>query len=188
MHRGSTLLVGSTPTDHGLGANQRRSVGDGAGRGQRGRDRLAVVAVDARQNMPAVGLEAQRGIVGKPALHLAVDGNAIVIVNHDQLAELLRRRRMRRRRIWWRTSARCPAPYPDASLSRPTANRVGGEVQHGIQQHGCVAVRQHESVAIPPPGIPRIELKHVSPKDFGDVGQAHWGARMPGIGPLNGVH
>ncbi len=65
---------------------------------------------------------------------------------------------------------------------------IAREMQHGIQQHGCVAVRQHESVAIPPARIPRIELKYVAPEHFGDIRHAHWGARVARIGLLDGIH
>ena len=89
VHGGGTLLVRGTPADHGLGANERRSIGDGTGRGERGRHRLAVLTIDPGQYMPAVSLEAPRRVVGEPALDSAVDGNAVVVVDHDQLAELL---------------------------------------------------------------------------------------------------
>ena len=43
-----------------------------------------------RHDVPAVGLEALRRVVGEPAVHFAVDGNAVVVVERDQLAELER--------------------------------------------------------------------------------------------------
>ena len=45
------------------------------------------MAVDIVDHLPAVGLEPGGGVIGEPALYLAVDGNAIVIVKHDQLAQ-----------------------------------------------------------------------------------------------------
>ena len=57
------------------------------GRDERRLDRLRVVAVDAGDDFPAVGLETPGGIVGEPALHLAVDRDAVVIPDRDQLAE-----------------------------------------------------------------------------------------------------
>ena len=89
MHGGGALLVGRTPADDGLGANQRRPVGHGAGRGQRRGHGLAVLTVDLRQDVPAIGLETLRRVVVEPADHLAVDGNAVVVIDRDQLAELL---------------------------------------------------------------------------------------------------
>ena len=65
---------------------------------------------------------------------------------------------------------------------------IAGQMQHGIQQHRCMAVRQHEAVAVPPSGISRIELKHVAPEHFGDVRKAHRSARMARIGLLDGIH
>jgi hypothetical protein len=41
------------------------------------------------QHVPAVSLEAPGRVVGKPSLNLAVDGNTVVIVDQDQLAEAL---------------------------------------------------------------------------------------------------
>jgi hypothetical protein len=41
-------------------------------------------------NMPAVGFEALRCVVGEPAFNVAVDGNAVVVPEGDQLAEAQR--------------------------------------------------------------------------------------------------
>ena len=46
-----------------------------------------VVAVDVGDHVPAVGLEALRRVVGEPALHVAVDRDAVVVVESDELAE-----------------------------------------------------------------------------------------------------
>ena len=43
-----------------------------------------------RQHVPAIGFEALGGIVAEPALDLAVDRDAVVVVDQNQLAELLR--------------------------------------------------------------------------------------------------
>ncbi len=66
-----------------------RSV-DRARRVDRASHSLGVVAVDVRHHVPAVGLEALRRIVGEPAVHFAVDRDAVVVVEADQLAELQR--------------------------------------------------------------------------------------------------
>jgi len=55
-------------------------------------DRFGVVTVDVRHDVPAVRLEALRRVVREPALHLAVDRDAVVVVEADQLAEPLRAR------------------------------------------------------------------------------------------------
>ena len=43
--------------------------------------------VDVADHLPAIGLEALRGVVGEPAVDLAVDGNAVVVVEGDQLVQ-----------------------------------------------------------------------------------------------------
>jgi hypothetical protein len=53
-------------------------------------DGVAVMAVNARNDLPAVGFEAFRRVVGEPALDMAVDRNAVVVVEDDQLAQSLR--------------------------------------------------------------------------------------------------
>jgi len=66
--------------------------------------------------------------------------------------------------------------------------RITRKMEHRIQQHGRMPVRKHESVTVEPRRVRGIELKHVPPEDFGDVRHPHGGARMAGIGLLNGVH
>src|SRR5262245_27743791 len=50
------------------------------------------MTVDVRHDVPAIGFETLRRVVGEPALHLAVDRDAVVVVEADQLAEPLRAR------------------------------------------------------------------------------------------------
>ena len=83
---GRRSLFGRTEANDGPGANQRGFVGDGSRRGQRRGDGGAILAVELGNHMPAVSLEAFGGIVAEPADDLAVDGDAIVIVNCNQLA------------------------------------------------------------------------------------------------------
>ena len=87
VHRLRAGLGRRTKADHGLAADQRRLAGLAACLADRTPDRLRVVPVDGADHLPAVGLEAPRGVVGEPALDLAVDRNAVVIVESDQLAE-----------------------------------------------------------------------------------------------------
>ncbi len=89
VHGSRALFVRRSPADGRLRANQRRPPRFRARRGQRGRDGIAVLAVHIALHMPAVGLEARRGIVAEPTHHLAVDGYAVVVVHRDELAELL---------------------------------------------------------------------------------------------------
>ncbi len=53
-------------------------------------DGVRIVAVDLRHDVPAVSLETLRRVVREPAVRFAVDRNAVVVVERDQLAELVR--------------------------------------------------------------------------------------------------
>ena len=46
-----------------------------------------IVAIHVRDHLPAIGIETHRRVIAKPALDLAVDGNAVVVVKRDQFAE-----------------------------------------------------------------------------------------------------
>src|SRR5690606_21426754 len=75
-------LVGGAAADHGAAADQGRPPACGGMRARLddgGIDGVHVVAVDAAQDVPAIGLEARRRVVGEPVLDFAVDGNAIVV-------------------------------------------------------------------------------------------------------------
>ena len=56
--------------------------------GDRVVDGIDVVAVDRPDHLPAVRTETRRAVVGEPALYMAVDRDAVVVVQRDQLAEL----------------------------------------------------------------------------------------------------
>ena len=49
--------------------------------------RLPVMAVHVADHVPAIRLEPRRRVVREPALHFTVDGDAVVVVEHDELAE-----------------------------------------------------------------------------------------------------
>jgi hypothetical protein len=49
--------------------------------------RRCVMAVHGSDHVPAVGRKARRRVVGEPAFHMAVDGDAVVVVERDQLAQ-----------------------------------------------------------------------------------------------------
>ena len=76
--------------DDGLAAQDRRAIGDRERLADRGVDRVGVVTVHAAHHVPAVGVEAGRGVVGEPPPDLAVDGDVVVVVERDQLAETQR--------------------------------------------------------------------------------------------------
>ena len=80
MHVVGAGLVGRTGPDHGLAADQRRAWSVfPCGRRRWRRGLLVIVAIDVRDHVPAVGLEALRRVVGEPALDVAVDGDAVVV-------------------------------------------------------------------------------------------------------------
>jgi hypothetical protein len=72
------------------------------------------VAVDLGDHVPAVGLEALGGVVEEPArgvtvaAHLAVDGDVVVVVDGDQLAEP--QRAGQEQASWEMPSIRQPSP------------------------------------------------------------------------------
>ena len=68
------------------------------------------------------------------------------------------------------------------------AQLVAREVQQGVEQHGAVAVGQHEAVTVGPVRVGRVVLEVVVPEHFSDVGHAHGGAGVARLGLLNGVH
>ncbi len=87
MHRRGALLVGRPEADDGLDANQGRTA-IGQHRVAQGRlDVVRIVPVHAADHAPAVALEAGRDVLGEPSAHLAVDGDAVVIIEADQLAQ-----------------------------------------------------------------------------------------------------
>ena len=47
------------------------------------------MSVHVGDHLPAIGLEPSGRVIGEPARHFTVDGNAVVIVEGDQLAETL---------------------------------------------------------------------------------------------------
>ena len=81
------LLVRRAETDDGLAADQRRLLGVLAGSLDGGLDLVGIVAVDIADDLPAVRLETLGRVVGKPAFHFTVDGDAVVVVEGDQLAQ-----------------------------------------------------------------------------------------------------
>jgi CobQ-like glutamine amidotransferase family enzyme len=65
---------------------------------------------------------------------------------------------------------------------------VAGEVQQAVDQHRAVAVGLDEAVAVGPLGVGRVVAQVAAPQHFGDFGHAHRGARVAGVGLLDGVH
>src|SRR6266567_2111305 len=77
-----------------VGAKAGRSASHASGNrpagrgGERGVERAQVVAIGDPLDVPAVALEAARGVVRERQIGLAVDGDAVVVVDPDQLAQL----------------------------------------------------------------------------------------------------
>ena len=84
--RGSGLRRCALADDR-LAADERGPVGSALRSGDRGTDRSTSWPSTCAHDMPAVRLEALRRVVGEPAGGRAVDGDAVVVVEHDELAE-----------------------------------------------------------------------------------------------------
>lgn len=86
-------LVGGAETDDRLAADEGGLVGVGAGLFDGRLHGGGIVTVHIADDVPVVGLEAGRGIVEEPgrcfgtAPHLAIDGDVVVVVEGDELAE-----------------------------------------------------------------------------------------------------
>ena len=87
MHRRRALLVGCALADQRLAGDQRGARID-PGRGDRGGDGFLVVAVDGA-DMPAAGSEAGQLVGRGRQVGAPVDGDAVVVPEHDQPAQLL---------------------------------------------------------------------------------------------------
>ena len=87
MHVMGAFLVGRALADDGLALDQGGLVGMLLGFLDGGLDGLGVMAVDIADHVPTIGLEALRGVVGKPAFGVAIDGDAVVVPEGDQLAQ-----------------------------------------------------------------------------------------------------
>ena len=65
---------------------------------------------------------------------------------------------------------------------------VAEEIKQRIEQHRAVAGREHETVAVGPGRIGRVEFEEAREQDGGDIGRAHGQAGMAGLGLLHRVH
>ncbi len=81
-------LFGEPETDDGFAHQQGRFVGDRTRFFYCAFDGVGVVTVHAAHHVPAVGFKAFGGIVGEPAFNVAVDGDAVVIIEGHQFAQL----------------------------------------------------------------------------------------------------
>ena len=85
---GRVLLVRAAVRDVRAHDDQRRPVRDAPGGGERRIECAEVVAVRHALHVPAVALEPLRRVVREREIGLAVDGDAVVVVDPDQTAEL----------------------------------------------------------------------------------------------------
>ncbi len=76
--------------------DERRLVGDGLGRLDRLLDADDVLAALDLLHVPAVGAVAGRDVLGQRDVGVVLDGDLVVVVEHDQVAELLGARQRRR--------------------------------------------------------------------------------------------
>ena len=87
MARLFAFFIRRAKADDCLAAQERGFIADrlcffdGSGDGVR------VVTIHVANDMPAVGFEAHWRVVGKPAFHLAVDGDAVVVVHRDEFSK-----------------------------------------------------------------------------------------------------
>ena len=84
---GGAGAVGRTLADGGLAADQGGPVGQ-LGECNLAVDGVHIVPIDRAHHVPAIRLEAPGRVVNEPGRHLAVDRDAVVVVEGDQLVEL----------------------------------------------------------------------------------------------------
>ena len=92
MNLMSIGLIGRAHADYGFAADHGGFSAGLLGRFDCRLDRYRIVAVDVRHHMPPVGFKALGCVVGKPSLHMAIYGDAVVVVEADQLAQSERAR------------------------------------------------------------------------------------------------
>src|SRR5882724_10155000 len=81
----------------------------------------------------------------------------------------------RERRLWENLAFRIRGAY-------------AGQVDHRVQQHGGVAVREHETVAVRPQRIFRVIAQELLPEGVRGRRQRHGRPWVPGVCLLDAVH
>ena len=82
-----TCFIRRTKANYRTADNQRRLIFHALRFKDRFLHRLRIVAVDFMDHMPVIGFKTFCRIVGKPAFCFTVDGNTVVIVKTNQLAQ-----------------------------------------------------------------------------------------------------
>ena len=80
------------------------------------------------------------------------------------------------------------AHLPEALQLPDVHPRIAGEVEERVEQHGAVAGRQDEAVAVGPLGVGGVEAQRLAEEHGGDIGHAHRHARVTRLCRLHGVH
>ena len=83
------LLVRRGPADDRAQHDDRRAAGLGLGGGERGVDGGEVLAVVDVLHVPAVGLVALADVLGEGDVRVVLDGDLVVVVDEDEVAQLL---------------------------------------------------------------------------------------------------
>ena len=65
---------------------------------------------------------------------------------------------------------------------------IAEQIVQRVLQHRAVAGGKHETVAVGPLRVRRIDFQEPCEQHGGDIGHAHRHAGMAGIGLLHGVH
>ena len=63
-----------------------------------------------------------------------------------------------------------------------------GQIEQRIKQHGAMTARQHETVAVEPVGMVRIEIQHVPIENSGNIRRAQRQPGMAGFGFCHRIH
>ena len=87
MARFGALFARRTFADDGFAADQRWFVSISFGNVNGFVNGVGVMAINIGDNLPAIALEALGGVIAKPGLNVAINGDAIVVVECDELSE-----------------------------------------------------------------------------------------------------
>mmetsp|Transcript_70975 Transcript_70975/g.161223 ORF Transcript_70975/g.161223 Transcript_70975/m.161223 type:complete len:327 (+) Transcript_70975:448-1428(+) len=241
-------LVGRAKADDSLHLDERGLVSAGLGLCNRLPDCIDVrVAVLDREDLPAVRLVALANVLSEGKLGVAVNGDAVVIVEGYELAEaqvasvsagLVRdallhaavaenavgvvvdqghpRLVVHGRQVrlcccqthgirdshaeWARghfDARSLKILWVARGLGAPLAELldvingnavVTSEVKQGVLQHAAMAGGEHETVAVHPVGVLRVEVHFLREEHVADGCLAHRGPRVPAVCLVHGVH
>ena len=85
-----TGFVRRTETDDGFAHQQGRFVGHCACFFNSAFNRVSIVTIYTTNHVPAVSFETLRGVIGEPAFNVAIDRDAVVIVERNQFTQFQR--------------------------------------------------------------------------------------------------